>query len=273
MKILSFGGGLGNQIFCYAFYLYMKDKYPQERIYGLYNKKKLSEHHGLEIDKWFDVDLPPQKWYSTAFCAILYLWKKIVKKTQFVETNRDYCENENAIAFLAFKYTNLYYPNYEWLRFKIDEERLSPQNQEELKKIRSCNSVFVHVRRGDFLSPRYKEAFEGTCPLDYYEKAVMHVKQEVSKPCFFVFSDDLPWAKEHLPLAGCSVRYVDWNKGLESPIDMYLMSQCKYAIIANSTFSYWGAYLGRNKERVFYPTKWNNGLPTPNIFQNNWIAY
>ncbi len=272
MKILSFGGGLGNQIFCYAFYLYMKEKYPNHRIYGLYNKQKLSEHYGLEIDKWFDVQLPPQRWYATAICGMLYLWKRIVGKTRFVETYRDYCENEDAIAFLAFKFTNRYFPKKEWIHFKIDEDKLSEKNKTILAAIRGSQSVFIHVRRGDFFSPRYKKLFEGTCPIDYYEKSIEHVKAKVTNPTFFVFSDDIQWAKDHLPLSN-NTTFIDWNKYNESPYDMFLMSNCKYAIMANSTFSFWGAYLGNAKRLVFYPSKWNNGAETPSIFEKEWIHY
>lgn len=272
MKVLAFQGGLGNQIFCYAFYLYMKEKYPNHRIYGLYNKQKLSEHYGLEIDKWFDVQLPPQRWYATAICGMLYLWKRIVGKTRFVETYRDYCENEDAIAFLAFKFTNRYFPKKEWIHFKIDEEDLSDQNKITLAKIRSSQSVLIHVRRGDFLSQRYKKLFEGTCPISYYKQSILHILREVPNPHFFVFSDDMDWVRNNLKLPE-EADYVDWNVGTNSPIDMFLMSQCKYAIIANSTFSYWSAYLGEEKRLVFYPEKWNNGVATPSIFKKEWIHY
>ena len=68
--------------------------------------------------------------------------------------------------------------------------------------------------------------------------------------------------------------FVDWNKGENSPLDMYLMSQCNGAIIANSTFSYWGAILGKEKARVYYPIKWiNSPRGVPDIFFDNWISY
>lgn len=272
MKILTFQGGLGNQLFCYAFYLYMKNKYPKEKIYGLYSNKKLSEHHGLEIDKWFDVDLPPQRWYSTALCAILYLWKQMVGNTRFVETKQEYCENESAVAFLAFKYTKKYFPSREWIKFKIGREDLSKNNQYIFDLIKSSNSVFIHVRRGDFFSKKYIHLFADTCPKDYYFKSMEHIIKEVKEPHFFVFSDDIKWAKENFPQME-NMLFIDWNKGINSPIDMFLMSQCKYAIIANSSFSYWAAYLGEKKKMVFYPSKWNNGMPAPEIFYNEWITY
>ena len=82
----------------------------------------------------------------------------------------------------------------------------------------------------------------------------------------------MDWVKKNLKLPEV-VSFINWNTYTESPIDMFLMSQCKYAIIANSTFSYWGAYLGVKKCMVFYPKKWNNGVATPEIFEKDWIHY
>ena len=73
MKILVYGGGLGNQIFGYAFTEFLRSKYKDSRLYGVYNKRLMSEHYGLEINKWFDVNLPPSKWYITLLVYILYL--------------------------------------------------------------------------------------------------------------------------------------------------------------------------------------------------------
>lgn len=157
-----------------------------------------------------------------------------------------------------------------WISFK--DIKLDDKNKEALSKIVTYDSVFLHVRRGDYYSPRYIKKLGGTCPLDYYEKAINHVLNKNKNVVFFVFSDDIEWVKQNLHIP--SPVYVDWNKGLNSYIDMYLMSNCKYAIIANSTFSYWGAKLGRKKEIVIYPTKWvNEPYTAPTIFPNDWITF
>lgn len=136
--------------------------------------------------------------------------------------------------------------------------------------MKKTESVFLHVRRGDYLSPRYKKLFEGCCGLDYYETAIAYIKKQVANPKFFVFSDDIEWTKKNIPLDNPS--YIDWNHGEDSPYDMYLMSHCKYAIIANSTFSYWGARLGRKKTIITYPSKWYNPpLTVSNMFPKEWV--
>ncbi len=271
MKIFSFGGGLGNQIFEYIFYLYMKNKYPNHKMYGHYNSKRLSEHYGLEIDKWFKIQLPKSTWYSTMIVLFLVLIKRIIKRNPFVDASQRECKNENAIVFLAFKYTKLYFPkNEHWLIWNINEDELSPENKDILCQIRETNSWFIHVRRGDFLSKKYKKKYEGCCPLSYYQQAIAEIMTKEDNPTFFGFSDDIDWAKKNLPPV--NIKFIDWNNGRNSPIDMFLMSQCKGAIIANSTFSYWGAVLGYKKKQIYYPQKWmTNQNSTPDIFFNNWI--
>lgn len=269
MRVLFFGGGLGNQIFDYAFYLYVQEKCPNEKIWGLYNKHKLSEHYGLEIDKWFKVQLPRENIWASALTGVLFLLKKAFGFTKYLDLNQRIWENERAIVFNAFKYDKRYTPNTpNWLEWKIDEKRLSEQNKKVLQKIRCSNSWFIHVRRGDFLSEKYKKYYDGCCSLSYYKEAINEVLIKEKELTFFGFSDDIQWAKENLP--NVNIHFIDWNQGENSPLDMFLMSNCKGAIIANSTFSYWGAYLGY-KKTVYYPQKWININP-PSIFPNEWIG-
>ena len=272
MKVLSFSGGLGNQLFCYAFYLHIKEKYPNHRIYGIYHKSRLSEHYGLEIEKWFNVKLPPQKWYATITIAFFYLLKQVIGSHKWIDASSRECKNEDAIAFVAYKYTKRYIPHREWLKWKITDDSLNDRNKELVNFIKSHNTWFIHVRRGDYMSPKYKNLFDGCCPLSYYQRAIEDTIKKEKNPKFVCFSDDINWAKGNLP--DVFTTFVDWNRGEDSPIDMYLMSQCNGAIIANSTFSYWGAFLGRKKARVYYPKKWiNSPRGVPDIFYDDWISY
>lgn len=117
---------------------------------------------------------------------------------------------------------------------------------------RSRSSIFLHVRRGDFLWA--SEIFQGLQPLEYYKRAMSYIKERVVNAKFFVFSDDYDWCSATFS----EVKIVAPNKSHE---DLWLMSQCKHAILANSTFSWWGAWLGdreiQNFERiVIAPVKW-----------------
>lgn len=268
MKIMVFLGGLGNQLFGYAFLSYIRKRFPNHSMYGVY--MKLNEHYGLEIDKWFDVNLPKSKWWVNIITGVLYIYKKINPKTRLLDLNQQDCINEDAVLYYTSKFNKRFVPhNSDWLKWKIVESDLTEKNKNVLEKIRGKDSVFIHVRRGDYLSPRYKAIFEGCCTLEYYREAIAYVCHEKSNLTFFCFSDDIAWAKENLPLKDAI--FVDWNTGPDSPLDMFLMSQCKSAILANSSFSYWGARLGVEKDIVCYPLKWNNmSNGTHNICPASW---
>ena len=136
--------------------------------------------------------------------------------------------------------------------------------------MQSTNSVCLHIRRGDFLSIEYMNILANIATVKYYERAIEFVQSKLINTFFFVFSDDIAWCKENMQLS--QVTYIDWNIGKDSYIDMYLMTFAKANIIANSTFSYWGAYLNRNNPIVIYPKKWINADYYPNIFPVNWIG-
>lgn len=270
MKILIFSGGLGNQIFEYAFYKHLKEIFPNQRFYGHYGKK-LTEHYGLEIDKWFDIELPPEKWWTFPVVVMFYFYKQVFVKSKWLDLNQREWKNRDAIVYFPFKFTNAYFPNdNNWLMWKVDESTLNEKNKETLQYIRRTNSCFIHVRRGDYLSPRFKSIFEGCCTEDYYRRAIAYMNENVENVRFICFSDDQDWVREKLPLDKNTI-FIDWNTGTDSPLDMYLMSQCNNGIIANSTFSYWGAYLGKKKNYVIYPCKWwNLEEGNPSIFWEGW---
>lgn len=132
---------------------------------------------------------------------------------------------------------------------------LDTPNLNVFKKINGRTSVSVHIRRGDYLrSP----IFQGCVGAEYYELAIARMRQVLNDPVFMVLSDDLEWCQNNLPL-GPDAIYVDWNTKKNSFRDMQLMSLCDHNIIANSGFSFWGAYLGNSANRtVIAPSRWFN---------------
>ena len=270
MKFLVFGGGLGNQIFEYAYYLYLKKKYPKHRYYGFY-KIRLKGHNGLEIDKRFEIELPKSNWFSNLCVYTLYTIKKISSELKIFDLEV-YSFNENAILHNALKIDKKIIPdNKDWIRFRLKESDLNKQNKDVLIQIRTTNSCFVHVRRGDYVTGKWAYAYSGCCPLEYYQKALNDIKNKIHDVKFFCFSDDVEWMKTNLTLPDDSI-FINWNTGDNSFIDMYLMAQCKNSIMANSTFSYWASMLGEQKKYVYYPSKWINGIK-PDIFYNEWLTF
>ncbi len=271
MKILYFGGGLGNQIFEYAFYLTLKDKFPKEKIYGIYLKSRFKEHvSGLEMEKVFDVKFPPvTSFVAKMLTVILYAYKKLNPNTKYCSLH-DTFVNWNAIVFKAFK-TDLSFYCYknDWIRFK--NISLSLKNQQVIQQMHEYNSVSIHVRRGDFLSQKYSELLDNIATPSYYSSAIKIVETRLKDIRYFIFSDDIEWCRDNLPVPSNSV-FVDWNTEKNSYIDMFLMTHCKANIIANSTFSYWGSYLNKNNPIVIYPKKWINATYYPQIFPSDWIG-
>ena len=125
----------------------------------------------------------------------------------------------------------------------------SGRNAELADLIGKTTAVSLHVRRGDIASNPASLAVHGLCSLDYYRRAIEYVATRVAKPEFVIFSDDMAWVLENLHV-DYPCHYVDHNKGLESYNDMRLMSLCHHHIIANSSFSWWGAWLNPDRDKI-----------------------
>jgi hypothetical protein len=123
-------------------------------------------------------------------------------------------------------------------------------------KISQVNAVSLHVRRGDYLQNPVTFAIHGIATLDYYQAAMQTIADSVVQPYFFIFSDDMEWVKANLKIT-FPRHYIEHNQGMESYNDMRLMSLCQHHIIANSSFSWWGAWLNPSAEKtVIAPGKW-----------------
>jgi hypothetical protein len=131
-------------------------------------------------------------------------------------------------------------------------------------RIRASNSVMLHVRRGDYVHSASAAAVLGALPLDYYARALQWLKSRVDAPVMFVFSDDLDWAREHLD-TGCDTVYVAGDASAYDVVhELSLMSQCKHQIIANSSLSWWAAWLNTNVGKlVAAPARWLADQPVP----------
>lgn len=134
------------------------------------------------------------------------------------------------------------------------------------------NSVSLHVRRGDYVSNPDANQYHGTKGMDYYSAALVRVEKSQKHNTIFIFSDDITWCKKNLKLKAKKVVWVDGNN---SPIeDIYLMSLCKSNIIANSTFSWWGAWLNNNPKKVVVaPKVWfsDPNIDTSDLIPASWV--
>lgn len=149
----------------------------------------------------------------------------------------------------------------------------SKKNKKTIELINNCNSVSLHIRRWDYITNSNANSFHWTCNLEYYNKAIDIINKKIDNPIYFLFSDDIEWVKENLKIKSKSY-YIDWNDSDNNYEDMRLMSLCKHNIIANSSFSWWWAWLNKNKEKiVIAPNKWfrNKDINYSDIVPGSWL--
>jgi len=136
---------------------------------------------------------------------------------------------------------------------------------------KESESVALHVRRGDYVSNPKTLRIHGVCSPRYYEHAINLMRSKLARPRFFIFSNDMVWAKANLAL-GNDATFVDGNT--EDPeLDVFLMAQCRHHIIANSSFSWWGAWLCNYQDaNIIAPAPWfdSNDLTDRDLIPSSW---
>lgn len=268
--IIELCGGLGNQMFQYFLYLYLKQEGYNCILHA--DHKFMKEAGGLSL---------------TRVCPNT---NNYISQSRLLDLYVDVCDYLR-IPILAVKsklsyvyrffsavdiYKTILFPMWEQYTFldKIkDRDQLfsfpdfDKKNAALANEMMLCNSVSIHVRRGDYQKvKKWRIGLGDICTEDYYRKAIKEVREKIDKPVFYVFSDDIEWVKQNLNLE--NAHYVDWNTGENSYKDMQLMTYCKVNILANSTFSLLGAWLNRNESPIIYvPKKWINNHDNHMFFQ------
>lgn len=131
----------------------------------------------------------------------------------------------------------------------------APHDQQVISEINNNNSVSLHVRRGDYVSLKSAAEYHGTCGLDYYRAAMRKIEEANGSVKYYVFSDDLAWCKDNFKETS-EITFVQSTTGA-SACDLLMMSYCRHNIIANSSFSWWGAWLNQNPSKtVIAPFNW-----------------
>ena len=252
--IVTTGGGLGNQIMTYALWYYLSRK--SKAILYL-RKNDLNKIFPLSCastlpNKFIDIYIAFYKRY-TGYLSVL------LKRSSIFDF----------LKFLKLPLIVVDYPEWNdylfWEDIREEMKRclsFMPDNNirniKLLNRIRECNSVSIHVRRGDYQNNVYWRLMLGDiCDEIYYNQAIDRVSKLVSNPVYFVFSDDISWVKDNLRFDNAV--FVDWNVKEESYRDIQLMSCCKINILANSTFSLVSTWLNSNLAPIrIVPSKWTN---------------
>ena len=272
MIIGKLSGGLGNQMFQYALgrRLALKKNVPLKLDISEYNKKKLREYdlshfniieHFVTPKDLRSVTFPSNKPGSVLF---IKLYQHIFHLPPIPYTKERTINFHPEILTLG---DNTYLDGY-WQseRYFSDikdvirkeftvKNRPDPINKSFMEEIKDCESVSVHIRRGDYISNPTTNQVHGFIGLEYYNKALKLMIEKIDDPHFFVFSDDPEWAERNIN-TDAQITYIKHN-GAKNYEDMRLMSTCKHHIIANSSFSWWGAWLASNENKIVIgPSKW-----------------
>ena len=275
MKVIWFNGNFGNQIFYCAYKDYLQEKFPKEKIYAYIDAKcppvKVEERSNLKLPK-------RSAWVNVVSFLVFKVIGVFFRRIPLKYVPKWYCGrgvlNDNATFIGHSMQENYYYANKDsqWLNIGKNSG-LSADYLNFESKIGSCDAICVHVRRGDYV--KQGSHYEDLSVTDYYDKAIELAKSRYPKGKLFFFSDDLEYVKGHFKNENAC--FVNCNKGSDGFLDMKLMSLAKVNIMANSTFSYWGAYMGHENKLVIYPKRWfteASGRKAPDIMleKDNWIG-
>jgi hypothetical protein len=262
MIIVKIIGGLGNQMFQYAVGRAISYKNNDILKLDIAEFKNYQLHNGYRLNV-FNVDC--QLAVSHEINAMI-IKNKILKKlakigiynckkgTFYVEKS----QNETKFDPKIFSYKNLYLSGY-WQNEKYFSDIrnilvkeftfkniISKRAAKYMDLIKNTNSISVHIRRGDYL------ALDWFLGIEYYKKAIEYVNTQIINPSFFIFSDDIEWCKNNLDFVKNAVYIEKTNSELE---DLELMKNAKHNIIANSSFSWWAAWLNANKDKIIIAPK------------------
>lgn len=265
MIIVKIVGGLGNQMFCYAYAKSLEQKGHEVKIdISAFETYKL--HGGYQLDK-YNIDLNSStKEENSKFYTNSLIYRvmrklnignpKIIKEKSLLF---DYklLNIEDGCYLDGYFQCEKYFKDIREIilkQFTINQD-ISNYTKEIKNKIQNFqNSCSLHIRRGDFVNSTNIN-IHGACDIEYYKKAMKYLEEKVVNINYFIFSDDIEWVKENLAIQNAI--YIDSKEKRIPHEDIYLMSLCKNNIIANSSFSWWGAWLNQNeKKMVIAPKRW-----------------
>jgi hypothetical protein len=282
--IVKLNGGLGNQMFQWAIARMLQETTCNNVYLDIsYFTKKYARPYQLDIfninPKFVTGRLNKLKTDLIWLLRKKFKNKKLLGYTLYSEKQFHFDETINKINsntyIEGFFQSELYFKSIE-NTLRQDFNFMTPLDGENKKLIETLNSqetISVHIRRGDYVQKKRYQDIYATCSLDYYKRAVEHIAKHYDKPTLLIFSDDIEWVKQNLKLDYPAI-FVSHNNGLQSYEDMRLMSLCNHNIIANSSFSWWGAWLNKNPDKIVVaPQKWFNdeNIIQTDIIPENWI--
>jgi len=291
MIIVKLIGGLGNQLFQYAAGRYLAHLHQTDLFVdasfllqnpnGAYTKRELELSFfnlDLKIATSEDIkkfNIEGSNKYNRALQRHLpILFNNLYAAESGILYQKEFLNYPMNTYLDGFWQSERYFKPIESVLLKVftPKEHLNSENQNWLNKINTSESISLHIRRGDYISNKNAQQHHCNLGLDYYKNALNLIKEVYKNIEVFIFSDDLDWCKANLKLEDV-VYYVDANQQQNFHLDMYLMSHCKHNVIANSSFSWWAAWLNQNKYKIVVaPANWyaDKSLNTKDLIPTSW---
>ena len=286
MLIIKITSGLGNQMFQYAFGRALslrrkEDLFLDTNSYKAQSIKDTPRRFILDQYKIIARIANPETiapYWNPFRIFLKRVWKKIFPKSDYVyqtslaTSPRTYLEGHFATEKYFKEYRDVLLIELQ-LKDALGEAAEKISRMIALAAAENWVPVSIHIRRGDYISNDFAASYHGTIEKDYYEKAISYISSKFDKVKFFIFSDEIEWAKTHLSLNEEAV-FVS-NSGIKDYEELHLMSLCSHNIIANSSFSWWGAWLNPNLNKIVVaPKKWvkKENVNTDDIIPTEWIT-
>ncbi|MGC8559495.1 MAG: alpha-1,2-fucosyltransferase [Phycisphaerae bacterium] len=281
MKIISrLQGGLGNQLFQYAAARALGLRLGLQVEFDIsalkLDKKRRFELHAFRLPSKLRIASYPDGRRRNPLARWLNP-REIVREKHFeYDPDIEKLNARSSIHLIGYWQTEKYFKSVEHeirrdLEFAVP---LDAPNGVMLEKIRSLNAVSVHFRRGDYVNEKHTADYHGVPSMKYYHNSVEAILEGVPDAMLFIFSDDPGWVRDHFhPRAPVTI--VDINTPDQPAADLRLMAACKHHILANSSFSWWGAWLNPNRDKmVVAPSRWFSGATsnTVDLLPPQWRA-
>ena len=299
MIVVKIHAGLGNQLFQYAFAYALARKHGVDLFidasYPLYyptSKEIPDQHYYLNR---FSIDFSPLFDITLLKYGHRLFPKKVIKKIYILNLrnrisslnlkliNENLTQGQSEYADLPdncylsgyFQYPELFDPVKHDLRNKLTFSKPSVTSWEEEMIHKAINPIAINLRRKDYLNATNLKN-QGICSVEYYRKAIEYINQYVPDATFFVVSDDIPDSRNYLSTIKAKLHFINSDSNKDILSDMYLMQQCKHIILANSSYSWWSAYLSEGISKiVIAPEKWVVNIEwsdyNETIIPNTWV--
>lgn len=288
--IIRLQGGLGNQMFQYAFGRSLALKTSRKLYFETYRLERDKQRY-LMLDR-FNTTLkfvsPMDRLCLKAMRKKAFYWPAFALlksrhgfqmqyfREKSIQCNPQIFELQGNLILDGYWASYQYFQEYDAIiRQELKLNTPIPDCYCELaKQIQSTQAVALHVRRGDYVTDPGANKRHGLCPIIYYQAAVRRIQEQVEIPKFFVFSDDPDWVNSHLEI-GTSFEVVRADASVGDVEDLRLMTLCKHFITANSTFSWWGAWLGEYADKkVIVPEQWftQRTIHSVDLLPKGWLA-